>query len=90
MDPKFQNALLKFRASLTERQRRDFTMCSLEDVERAINEIQDRLGSKRQLRSMKRIIKFTEAMGQLNDVVQAFLSVQNTVALVWVSTTLLY
>ncbi|KAH7117462.1 hypothetical protein EDB81DRAFT_244147 [Dactylonectria macrodidyma] len=83
MDTSFEDALAKFRASLTERQRRDFAPCTLKDVHTAIDEIQDRLGSQRQLRNMKRITKFIEAMTQLGQVVEVFLNVENTVALVW-------
>jgi hypothetical protein len=90
MDTIFENALIKFRASLTEKQRRDFATCTLKDVQTAIDEIQVRLGSQRRLRNMKRIAKFIEAMTQLGQVVEVFLNVGNTVAFVWVSTKLLY
>jgi hypothetical protein len=90
MDTVFENALIKFRASLTEKQRRDFAPCTLKDVRAAIDEIQVRLGSQRRLRNMKRIAKFIEAMTQLGQVVEVFLNVGNTVAFVWVSTKLLY
>jgi hypothetical protein len=90
MDTIFENALIKFRASLTEKQRSDFAPCTLKDVQTAIDEIQVRLGSQRRLRNMKRIAKFIEAMTQLGQVVEVFLNVENTVAFVWVSTKLLY
>jgi len=90
MDTSFENALVKFRASLTEKQRRDFALCTLKDVQTAIDEIQVRLGSQRRLRNMKRIAKFIEAMTQLGQVVEVFLNVENTVAFVWVSIKLLY
>ncbi|KAI0536611.1 hypothetical protein GGR58DRAFT_381624 [Xylaria digitata] len=83
MDPNFENALVKFRASLTEKQRRDFALCTLKDVQIAINEIQVRLGSQRRLRNMKRIAKFIEAMTQLGQVVEVFLNVESAVAFVW-------
>ncbi|RYP71616.1 hypothetical protein DL769_004656 [Monosporascus sp. CRB-8-3] len=87
MDTNFENALAKFRASLTEKQRRDFTLCTLNDVRIAIDEIQVRLGSQRRLRSMKRIAKFIEAMTQLGQVVEVFLNVENAVAFVWAAST---
>ena len=86
MDTSFENALIKFRASLTESQRRDFAPCTLNDVHIAIKNIQLRLGSQRKLRSMKKIAKFIEAMTQLGQVVEVFLNVQNTVAFIWVRT----
>lgn len=86
MDPNFETALVKFRAGLTEKQREDFAPCTLNEVQIAINEIQDRLGSQRRQRGMKRITKFIEAMTQLGQVVEVFLNVQSAVAFVWVST----
>jgi len=90
MDTSFENALVKFRASLTENQRRDFAPCTLNDVQTAIENIQLRLGSQRRLRSMKKIAKFIEAMTQLGQVVEVFLNVENTVAFIWVRTKFLY
>ncbi|RYP66506.1 hypothetical protein DL770_008790 [Monosporascus sp. CRB-9-2] len=87
MDPSFENALVKFRASLTEKQRRDFALCTLKEVQIAIDEIQVRLGSERRLRSMNRIAKFIEAMTQLGQVVEIFLNVENAVAFVWAAST---
>jgi hypothetical protein len=86
MDSNFENAVVKFRASLTDQQRRDFARCTLKEVQIAIDEIQVRLGSQRRLRSMKRIAKFIEAMTQLGQVVEVFLNVGSVVAFVWVST----
>jgi hypothetical protein len=85
METSFENVLVEFRASLTEKQRRDFAPCTLKDVQTTINEIQDRLGSQRRQRNMKRIAKFIEAMTQLGQVVEVFLNVESTVAFVWVS-----
>jgi hypothetical protein len=85
MDTSFENALVKFRASLTESQRRDFVPCTLNDVQTAIEDIQLRLGSQRRLRNVKKIAKFIEAMTQLGQVVEVFLNVENTVAFIWVS-----
>ncbi|KAH8592598.1 hypothetical protein B0O99DRAFT_716361, partial [Bisporella sp. PMI_857] len=87
MDTSFENALVKFRASLTEKQRHDFAPCTLEDVQTAIEEIQVRLGSQRRLRNMKRMAKFIEAMTQLGQVVEVFLNVENTIAFIWVTST---
>ncbi|KAF2968408.1 hypothetical protein GQX73_g5171 [Xylaria multiplex] len=83
MDSAFENALVKFRASLTEKQRRDFAPCTLKDVQIAIDEVQVRLGSQRRLRSMKRIARFIEAMTQLGQVVEVFLNVEGAVAFIW-------
>lgn len=89
MDTSFESALVKFGASLTESQRRDFAPCTLNDIHTTIEEIQLWLGSQKRLRNMKRIAKFIEAMNQLGQVVEVFLNVENTVAFIWVSTKLL-
>jgi len=86
MDTSFENALIRFRKSLTENQRRDFAPCTLKDVETAIEDIQVRLGSQRRLRNMKKIAKFIEGMAQLGQVVEVFLNVESAVSFVWVST----
>lgn len=85
MDTSFENALAKFQASLTERQRRDFAPCTLEDVQTAIDEIQVRLGSQRRLKGMKMIAKFIEAMTQLAEAIAVCLNIGNAIAFVWVS-----
>jgi hypothetical protein len=77
------NALASFRAGLTEKQRNEFRVCSLEDVKDAINAIESRLNAKRQQRNMQRIAKFLEGMDQLGKTVEVFLNVDSTVAFVW-------
>jgi len=86
MEKSFDNALDKFRRSLTEKQRLDFQSCTLNEVQAAIEGIQARLGARWELRSMTRIQKFIEAMTQLGQVVEIFLNVNEAVAFVWVST----
>lgn len=79
----FQIALSNFRIGLTDRQRQEFSVCSLDDVTDAIKVVEDRLVSKRQQRDMQRIAKFLEGMDQLGKVVEVFLNVDSTVAFVW-------
>lgn len=90
MDTSFENALVRFRKNLTESQKRDFAPCTLKDVEKAIEDIQARLASKRKLKNMNRIAKFIEAMTQLGQVLEVFLNVENAVSFVWVSANQLY
>lgn len=77
-------AVEKFRQNLTDEQRQLFTASSLEKVNAEIQSIQDRHGSRKQLRSLSRISKFLEAMTQIEQLAQIFLNVSEVVAFVWV------
>lgn len=80
----FSKSIEKFRARLSDKQREDFSSCSLQDVERSIQEVQDRLGPEKRLRSFVRIRKFLEGMKQIEELVTVFLNVHEVVAFVWV------
>lgn len=79
----FRRAVSRFRAGLTEKQRHEFSICSLQDITGAIKDIENGLSSQRRQRNMNRITKFLEAMTQLSKVVEVFLNVDSTVAFVW-------
>lgn len=79
----FRSAVSRFKAGLTEKQRQDFCICSLQDITVAVKDIENRLSSQRRQRNMNRITKFLEAMTQLSKVVEVFLNVDSTVAFVW-------
>ncbi|RGP60195.1 zinc finger protein [Fusarium sporotrichioides] len=82
-DPLFDKAVAKFKNRLTKEQTQKFASCTLDDVKTQIREIQSRHGSKRRLRDMDRLSKFVEGMVQLGQVVEVFLNLHNTVALIW-------
>ena len=85
-DSVLQRALTRFEAGLSGQQRRYFQNCTtLNDVEKAISDIQTRLGPRRRLLYMKRVEKFLEAMAQLDQVVNVYLNVDRMVAFIWVS-----
>jgi ribosomal protein S21 len=84
MDGAFDNALKRFRESLTKGQREQFAHCKKQDVQRTIQDIQTRHGSQRSLKNMRRVSKFIEGMSQLSQVIEVFLNVNNSVAFVWV------
>lgn len=84
MDCAFENAVNRFRESLTKSQREQFAHCKKQDVERTILDIQARHGSQKRLKNMRRISKFIEGMSQLGQVMEVFLNVNNSVAFVWV------
>lgn len=60
-------------------------MTQIEDVERAVEEVQARLGPEKRLRNFPRIRKFLEGMQQVEQLVKVFLNVSEVVAFVWVS-----
>jgi hypothetical protein len=81
----FDRALERFRDSLTEEQKRQFLATNLKDVTSEIETIQRRFGSEKKLRNLRRVSKFLEAMKQVEQVVNVFLNVHESVAFVWVS-----
>jgi hypothetical protein len=81
----FNKALERFRDSLTEEQKRQFSATRFEDVELEIQNIQHRFGLEKKLRNLKKVSKFLEAMKQIEQVITVFLNVHEVVAFVWVS-----
>jgi len=81
----FSKSLARFREKLSEEQKQQFSLSSLEDVELAIQQIQDRIGPEKKLRNFTRIRKFLEAMKQVEELVKIFLNVNEVVAFIWVS-----
>jgi hypothetical protein len=80
----FSNSLAKFREQLSEEQKRLFSLSNLEDVELAIQQIQEQIGPEKKLRNFTRIRKFLEAMKQVEELVKVFLNVHEVVAFIWV------
>jgi hypothetical protein len=84
MNTAFQTAVSRFQQGLTKEQRLQFTNCTKEDVEKAIEHIQSRYGSQQRLKHMRRLSKFIEGMSQLGQVMEVFVNVDATVAFIWV------
>ncbi|KAJ4094512.1 hypothetical protein NW760_012659 [Fusarium oxysporum] len=82
-DPVFDKAVAKFKKRLTKNQAERFANCTVDDVKNQIRDIQSLHGSQRRLRNMERLSKFVEGMVQLGNVVEVFLNLHNTVALIW-------
>ncbi|KAF2993718.1 hypothetical protein E8E14_000319 [Neopestalotiopsis sp. 37M] len=83
MDSIFEQAIARFQAELTDEQRLEVKGCTRDDVEKTIADIQLHWGASRRLRHMNRLSKFLEAMAQLGQVVEVFLNVDSTVAMIW-------
>ncbi|KAJ0425196.1 hypothetical protein BJY00DRAFT_308523 [Aspergillus carlsbadensis] len=79
----FQNALDKFASSLTKKQKLEFAVTKYEDVEDAIERIQQQYGEKKELQNMYRIQSFLEAMNEYGKVVEVFLNCTPFVAYIW-------
>ncbi|RYP51599.1 hypothetical protein DL768_003106 [Monosporascus sp. mg162] len=79
----FNKAVERFRDSLTEDQKREFSATSLEDVKSEIQNIQHRLGLEKKLRNLNKVSRFLEAMKQVEQVVNVFLNVHEIVAFIW-------
>ena len=86
-DPKtsFSRSLDKFRATLSDQQKQEFSFTRLEHVEHAIKEVQARLGPEKRLRNFARVRKFLEGVQQIEQLVTVYLNVHEVVAFVWVS-----
>lgn len=80
----FTRALERFKSTLTDEQKVDFSASSLEDVEQEITSIQTHYGPSKRLRNMKRLSKFLDGMKQVEHLVNIFLNVHEVVAFVWV------
>jgi len=81
--PAFVRALDAFRANLTPEDREDFQYTKLEDLQTAIQDIQEKQGRKSQ--NLARMKPFLEGMQQYGKIVEVFLNVSNVIAFVWVS-----
>ncbi|RYP07648.1 hypothetical protein DL764_002385 [Monosporascus ibericus] len=82
-DNTFNRAVEKFRDSLTEEQKRNFSATNLEDVKSEIQNIQHHLGLEKKLRNLNKVSRFLEAMKQVEQVVNVFLNVHEVVAFIW-------
>ena len=80
----FDRAINRFTNSLTPKQRQDFTVCSLEDVQNSIVAIQSTRGTQNSLRNLARIQGFLEGMDEYSKVVEAFLNCTPFMGYVWV------
>ncbi|RBR14483.1 uncharacterized protein FIESC28_07719 [Fusarium coffeatum] len=83
LDPVFAQAVAKFKKRLTKVQADTFVDCTIDDVRNQISDIQNHHGSQRRQRNMVRLSKFVEGMSQLGKVMEVFLNLDNTVALIW-------
>lgn len=79
----FNQTLERFKISLSDAEKEDFRLATLDDVHNTIRDIQDEHASGRKMRNMARIQKFLEGMEQYSNVIEVFLNASIFVAFVW-------
>ena len=80
----FHRSLDRFKISLTDREKEDFELTSLDEVHSVVLQIQKEHASERKMQNMARIQAFLEGMEQYGNVIEIFLNVSVFVAFVWV------
>jgi hypothetical protein len=80
----FQLALQKFKASLSDKERRSFGVTTLHDLHVAIETIQRKQKSEKKLRAMSKLGRFLEGMKEYDKIVTVFLNTSELLAFVWV------
>ncbi|KAH4106786.1 hypothetical protein HBI82_035170 [Parastagonospora nodorum] len=79
----FQLGLQKFKASLSDREKREFSVTTLQDLKIAIETIQQKQRSERKLRAMSKLGRFLEGMQEYDKIVAVFLNTSEILAFVW-------
>ncbi|KAI1088405.1 hypothetical protein F5B19DRAFT_471754 [Rostrohypoxylon terebratum] len=79
----FQQAVEDFKRNLTEKERKDFEITELKDLEKAMIDLQKRQAQKKRLAYMKRLEPFLESMKEYEKVIEVFLNASGVLAFVW-------
>ena len=82
----FNQSLARFKTSLTPAEVDDFQFTSLEDVEKAIADLQRKQAATKTLRNLNRLKPFLDAIEQYGKVIEIFVNASIMVAFIWVST----
>ncbi|KAI8715820.1 NACHT domain-containing protein [Fusarium sp. LHS14.1] len=83
-DPEsFSRALTRFKATIDPSLQQEFSACTLRDVHRTIQDIQEKDAREGPLRAMSRLQAFVEAMEQLGSVIEVFLNASELVCFIW-------
>lgn len=80
----FERVLQDFKDKLSPEQRKEFSMTTIEELELAVVEIQDRQAAKGDMKNLNRIKGFLEAMKSNSAIIEVFLNVHPFVAFIWV------
>ena len=80
----FQLVLQKFKATLSDQEKRQFGATSLHDLHVAIETIQKKQSSEKKLRAMSKLGRFLEGMNEYDKIVSVFLNTSEMLAFIWV------
>jgi hypothetical protein len=76
--------LTDFTNYLTNEQKDDFELSTLEDLQAEIDAIQKKQASEKKMRNLTRLRCYLEAMEEYGKVIEVFLNTSNFIAFVWV------
>jgi len=85
MENTFNEVLSHFMASLTDDQKEDFKLTTLDDLQNTVLDIQERKAASKTMRYVARMRPFLEAMDQFGKVVEVFLNASQFLAYIWVT-----
>lgn len=80
----FQLVLAKFKASLSDQDRKRFGTTTLKDLHIAMESIQQKQRSEKKLRAMSKLGRFLEGMHEYDKLIAVFLNTSEILAFVWV------
>lgn len=83
-DAGFRRVLEQFKATLSQDDKEDFRLSTLDDLKLEILAIQEKQASERKMKNSARLKSFLEAMEQYDEVVKVFLNTADILAFVWV------
>ncbi|KAH0562509.1 hypothetical protein GP486_002801 [Trichoglossum hirsutum] len=86
-DTSFRRVLEQFKATLSQDDREDFGLSTLDDLKLEILAIQEKQASEKKMKNSARLKSFLEAMEQYDEVVKVFLNTADILAFVWVAST---
>jgi len=81
----FERVLEKFKGELKKKDKDNFKMTTIEDLQQAIGQLQKKQLTDRRIQNMTRLKRFVEAIEQYGKVVEIFCNSSEFVAFVWVS-----
>lgn len=81
----FENSLNRFKIGLSDREKEDFELTSLDEVHGVVLKIQETHASELKMQNMNRLSSFLEGMEQYGSVIEVFLNASSFIAFVWVS-----
>ncbi|KAI1682859.1 hypothetical protein KJE20_07591 [Pyrenophora tritici-repentis] len=83
----FHLVLEKFKASLSDKEKKQFAATTIDDLSAAIETIQQKQQSEKKLRAMSQLERFLEGMKEYDKVLSVFLNTSTILAFVWVACT---